>query len=294
VLKALRELETLEHLHMLYLHDNDQLVYLVAQPDEDEYDEWGYGGAEDDEDEWQDDAAAHSDDDDIPELIDIENEQSPDLADAEKNVAIDSPLEAVPDDGGMPNPVDADNNPAIDLPVELAKDEVPAEPMTILKPVKAACKLERGPHFTMKGDHVPPGRGYYVCLDTPERIKSGLARFINEINVIESGGADDEEMAAFQTMLGMPAGMIPLGGGGFGIAVGGGPPPPGAVNPTAAALQAIAQMGVALGYNPPPHPPQFGGGQGGNAPSAGATAPPAAAAASQDPPAAPAAPDNAW
>ncbi|EGP88534.1 uncharacterized protein MYCGRDRAFT_92320 [Zymoseptoria tritici IPO323] len=241
VLQILPQLPALNHLHLMYLQDNGRKVYLIEQPDDDELDNWGHEAAAEDEDEWIADESS-DDDDDLPDLID-----------ADESV---------------------DENSDEDV---LDVEEKPAEP-TIPKVIVPPCKHAGKKDYTLEGREAAPERGYWVCLNTREAILAELPRFIKDINIGEPAAAFIDDMAMFgNAVFGPPPGaaqpgMITVGAGAFGLALGAGPPPamgpPGMGVPPATAMQAIAQLSAALGVAPPP----FG-------PPAAAPPPPAAAAA---------------
>jgi len=235
VLVALKKLETLNHLHLMYLRESGCKSYFLKQPDAamiedpDELDAGFFA------DEW-DDEDGDSDVDDYS-------------------------------DGEMPGlqPVDESWAPQTTASDNAAVTAAAAAPTTT-----AAAQVDDDVMSEYVPDHIADGseRGFYVCIEGHEKIAKRLVTFIEEYNVGEYMDPTDDLMGAMGAMGAMGTIPIPIGGGmAIPVTVGTGLPPPGAVvGQTAGGFGAFMNAMGLVGLGPPPgtaahgnhhHPPAF-------------------------------------
>lgn len=152
ILKVLKQLPQLQHLHLVYLQQSRQKVYFLKQLDEEEdlHDAaWGMPPGPDDldDDDWSEDHDDDEDDEDLPDLIPQEelNDSIPDLVE----------------------------------PDSVGEKSVPTvEPEVVKK-----CAMYEDKDYKAPGQERMPERGYFICLPSRDEIEKKLPLFIEECNV---------------------------------------------------------------------------------------------------------------
>lgn len=225
ILKAIAQLPTVNHLHLMYLTEGAFRVYFLDQPSLDEggldasFDIFGHPVPGGNEDQWTDDGGSGSDDELPPLIPDGVNSDEPSL-EAE----------------------------SVSAPPTTATAATPA---TTTK--KTPCKQDGGKDYKAPGCQSHAERGYYVCIQGREVIQREIPRLIQKYNTGES--EDDISNNLFNTIFGGGA-AGGLGGPFMGMP---GPAPAGAGAGAANAngggnllanLQANLQANVNVGGNP--------------------------------------------
>ncbi|PPJ56135.1 hypothetical protein CBER1_02043 [Cercospora berteroae] len=201
ILKVIKQLPKLQHLHLEYLQQTARKVYFLKQLDEDMLaDEAAWGPMPemhaDPEDEWTEEEDS---DDELPDLT-PENE-------------VDLPQ------SHEVRPATADA-----LQPASTTQTVPAK----------KCSMYEDKDHKAPGQERMPERGYFICLPSLEDINEQLPRFIEEFNL---GQDIHDDIGGLNGLNGL---FAALGGGPVGGAHGGivlpvpmGPPPPGGPSPPA-------------------------------------------------------------
>jgi hypothetical protein len=273
VLVAMKKLEHMTHLHLMYLRESGCKSYFLKQHDADMLEDPDELDAEFFADEW-DDEDGNSDVDDysdggMPELQAVDETWAPQTAASGPTVAAASASTA-----------------AANLTLHAGSTPDDEDVMSEYVPDQLNDGSERG---------------FYVCVEGHDKITKRLKTFIEEYNVGEYMDPTEDLMGAMGAMGAMGTIPIPIGGGmAIPVTVGTGPPPPGAVvGQTTGGFGAFMNAMGLVGLGPPPgaaahgnhHPPPFttgaapsaaAAGNGGTATHGTASAPPAPTAASDD------------
>ena len=241
ILRILKRLPQLKHLHLVYLQQSRQKVYFLKQLEEDETAAdaaWGPmppmpDDLDDDDDDWSEDHDEDDDDEELPDLIPQEDLSM-----------------------SMPDLVESKCAHG---------DGVP----TVKPEVVKKCAMYEDKDFKAPGQERMPERGYFICLPSREEIEKTLPLFIEECNVGED--IMDDDIGGLAGLNGLLQALGGPGGGGAPIvmpAVGMGPPPPAAQAAAGGAGGAGGQGGaganaitaalqqILAGGPPPPGAPQ--------------------------------------
>ncbi|KAM3415557.1 hypothetical protein BST61_g9078 [Cercospora zeina] len=196
ILKVIKQLPKLQHLHLEYLQQTARKVFFLKQIDEDTLaDEAAWGPMPpmpgDAEDEWSEEDTS---DDELPDLI----------------------------------PQDGADHAMPDFGESAAEGPWQSEDSMETMPAKKCTMYEDKDHKA-PGQERMPERGYFICLPSPEDINEQLPRFIEECNL---GQDTQDDMVGLNGLNGLFAalGGGPIGGAHGGIVlpipVGPAPPPP--------------------------------------------------------------------
>lgn len=225
MLKILKQLPHLQHLHLVYLQQSRQKVYFLKQLDEEQSanesawepmpDDMPDDMEDDDDDDWSEDYGS-DDDEELPDLI--------------------------PQETSLPNSIhmaSAEEQSASGVESEATKK----------------CAMYEDKDYKAPGQERLPERGYFICLPSRDEIEKQLPLFIEECNV----GQDimEDEIAGLGGLNGLLAALGgPVGGpGGIVLPVPmGAPPPAGQMQPPPPAPPV---------NNPPPNANGPGGQAGG-------------------------------